>query len=190
MNTKEWAIVIVVMIVIAIAASLITSNLTGNVVGVRSGNNYKVYTATEIDNLFAADTYSNLSKNIKANSCDADGQCETKSLIADAGSRIGSVVIEGKTISTKGGSTSALVLTSDIKSVVVDSSLSANRGINLNPSVGSPNCDITQRGLLYFAPALIYVNITTNSSTNLPDVLRICAKASDGKFYWRQVTLS
>lgn len=63
---------------------------------------------------------------VVANSCNADEQCETKSLIADSASRIGTVVINGKTISTKGGSTSALILTSDVKSVIVDGSLSAN----------------------------------------------------------------
>ena len=45
---------------------------------------------------------------IKANSCDADSVCEV-----------------AKTISTPAGSTSALMLTSDVKAVMVDGSLSA-----------------------------------------------------------------
>ena len=165
MNTKEWAIVIVVMIVIAIAASLITSNLTGNVVGVRSGNNYKVYTATEIDNLFAADTYSNLSKNIKANSCDADGICEiaktistkagstsalvltsdTKEVIVQDSLSTGSVLIKGKSISTSPGSTSALTLTSDIKKVIVDGSLSSTNLVG----TGNAYACIDSNGKIY-----------------------------------------
>ena len=45
---------------------------------------------------------------LKANSCDADSVCEV-----------------AKTISTPAGSTSALMLTSDVKAVMVDGSLSA-----------------------------------------------------------------
>lgn len=49
MNSKEWTIVIAVVIVVAVASSLLTANISGNVVGVKSGTNYKVYTSAEID---------------------------------------------------------------------------------------------------------------------------------------------
>ena len=114
-NNFNFLTVVVVSLVVAVIASLITASITGNVIKVqekRKGT--EVYTKEEIDKLLA---------NINAVSCDEDDQCETKSLIADSPSRIGTVVIDGKTISTKKGSTSALVLTSDVKYVVVDGSL-------------------------------------------------------------------
>lgn len=86
----------------------------------------------------AAGGISDKTKQIRANSCDADDICEIKSadvsgvLIARQTAAIGNylsvgggVFIEGKTISTIKGSTSALVLTSDVKNVIVDGSLSA-----------------------------------------------------------------
>ena len=47
---------------------------------------------------------------VSANSCDADSICEV-----------------AKTVSTQAGSTSALMLTSDVKKVIVDGSLSATK---------------------------------------------------------------
>jgi len=61
---------------------------------------------------------------VSANSCDADSICEV-----------------AKTVSTQAGSTSALMLTSDVKKVIVDGSLSAGsvfiNGKTVSTNVGS-----------------------------------------------------
>jgi hypothetical protein len=75
-------------------------------------------------------------KTVRASSCDLDKQCETQSLTAESASRIGTVVIDGKSITTKAGSTSALLLTSDIKSVIVNGILTA--GIINGKTISTP----------------------------------------------------
>ena len=95
--------------------------------GLLPGDSYtfKDYSTLYVNSINVASEKVNFCYNplIRANSCDADSQCETKSLVADGISRIGVVVIDGKTISTKGGSTSALTLTSDNKLIMVDGTL-------------------------------------------------------------------
>lgn len=115
-----WTIIGIALIV-SIVASIGTLVITGNTIKVlgtttsgwrTSSGTAEVYTKAEVDAKLAG---------IKANSCDADSICEV-----------------AKTVSTNKGSTSALVLTSDIKSVIVDGSLSAGN-VNINGKTVSTN---------------------------------------------------
>lgn len=49
MKSNEILTIVIVSLVVAIIASFATVQISGNVVGVKSGTNYKVYTASEID---------------------------------------------------------------------------------------------------------------------------------------------
>ena len=78
MDNKTLWTVIVTALIVAVLTSLITVKLTGNIVNIPtvypSPTNYtSVYTKAEVDSKFV---------NVRANSCDADGVCETINLVA------------------------------------------------------------------------------------------------------------